>query len=367
MSSAQRIEVRREQVLAHRVAAHGFDRASAAPGVLDLGVQDTPYGSARLALAARSASAEGLELVWSFRGAPHLHSRASLPGLATALWPVGDTDATARIDTAVIKEGARLGVEAFRLTAEAFRDTVTTPMAKGEVSTAVSAAVPPSLTYWCERCGAQHISGLLFQQAGLFGATGVGVEGGRTVLAPLEHGFPVPAEASGTAGLVRAYLRHLGPATPAEVAKYLGTKPAVVKGLWPDDLAEVRIEGRTSWLPERDLDALVSAESEFASTFRGLVRLLPPGDPFLQARDRSLLVPDKDRAKEIWRAIGGPGVLLTGSEIAGTWRAKAAGRRLDLTVTPFGPLSAAVRKAVEAEADTVAAARGARDVRLRFA
>ncbi|WP_073758843.1 DNA glycosylase AlkZ-like family protein [Streptomyces sp. CB03234] len=361
MSGTRPVHVSRGQVLAHRVAVHGFDRSSPDPGVLALGAQDTPYGSARLALAARGASPDGLELVWSFRGAPHLHRRGGLPALAAALWPVDDADATARIDTAVIREGARLGVAAFRVTAEAFREVVTAPMSKGEVSTAVSAAVPESLTYWCERCGAQHISGLLFQQAGLFGAIGVVPEGAGTVLAPLAEGFPVPAEASGTSELVRAYLRFLGPAGPAEVAKFLGTRPAGVRAVWPDDLAEVSLEGRRAWLPAAGLDALLSARS------RGLVRLLPPGDPYLQARDRTLLVPDKGREKEIWRAVGGPGALLVGSEIAGTWRARAAGRKVDLTVTPFGRLSSAVREQVEAEAATVASARGAVEARLHIA
>ncbi len=326
-----------------------------------MGAQDTPNGSARQALAARGASLDGLELLWSFRGAPHLHRRADLPALAAALWPLDDADATARIDTAVIRDGARLGGEAFRVTAEAFREVVTAPMPKGEVSTAVSASVPESLTYWCARCGAQHISGLLFQQAGIFGGIGVRSEGGKTILAPLGERFPVPAKASGTTELVRAYLRFLGPATPAEVAKYLGTKPAVVKAVWPDDLVEVWLRGKKAWLPASDLDALLSAKS------RGFVRLLPPGDPFLQARDRGLVVPDKSREKEIWRAIGGPGVLLIGSEIAGIWRAKAAGRKLDLTVTPFGPLSSAVRRELEVEAATVASARGAAETRLHIA
>ncbi|WP_052411787.1 DNA glycosylase AlkZ-like family protein [Streptomyces sp. NRRL S-118] len=362
MSSRNRDEVDRGQVLAYRVAAHGFARSSPVPDVLVLGVQDTPTGSARAALAARGAAPEGqgLELVWSFRGAPHLHRRADLAGLAAALWPLDDADATARIDTAVIKEGAHLGVEAFRATAEAFRAVVTAPMAKGDVSTAVSSSVPHSLTYWCARCGAQHISGLLFQQAGLAGGVRVIPKGGRTVLAPLDAEFRVPVKASGTAELVRAYLRLLGPATPADVAKYFGTRPAVIASVWPDDLAEVSLGGRTAWLPAADLDALRSARDQ------GLVRLLPPGDPFLQARDRDLVVPDKARQKEIWRAIGGPGALLVGCEIAGTWRARTAGRRLELTVTPFRRLSSTVRRTLAAEATVLASARGLPEARLHL-
>ncbi|MGW3334455.1 DNA glycosylase AlkZ-like family protein [Streptomyces rubiginosohelvolus] len=362
MNGTARIDVSREQVLRYRVAAHGFDRASPTPGVLVLGVQDTPHGSAPVALAARGASSGALERVWSFRGAPHLHRRTELAALAAALWPLDDADATARISTSAIKEGAKLGLATFRVTAEAFRRTVVEPLGKGEVSTAVSAAVPESLTYWCTPCGARHISGLLFQQAGLFGSVRVGAERGKTVLSPLASPFPVPETASGTQDLIRAYLRFLGPATRAEVASFLGTRPTAIRPVWPEGLVEVSVDGASAWLPESEVEALRGAPRADAGT----VRLLPPGDPFLQARDRSLLLPEKDRQKELWRAIGGPGAVLAGSEIVGTWRARSAGRRAEVTVTGFDELSAPVRRALETEAQTVAEVRGAKEALLRI-
>ncbi|MGW4629096.1 DNA glycosylase AlkZ-like family protein [Streptomyces rubiginosohelvolus] len=361
MNGTARIDVSREQVLRFRVAAHGFDRASPTPGVLALGVQDTPHGSAPVALAARGASSDGLERVWSFRGAPHLHRRTELAALAGALWPLDDADATARISTSAIKEGAKLGLAAFRVTAEAFRRTVVEPLGKGEVSTAVSAAVPESLTFWCTPCGARHISGLLFQQAGLFGSVRVGAERGKTVLSPLGSPFPVPEAAAGTQDLVRAYLRFLGPATRAEVAAFLGTRSTAIRPVWPEGLVEVSVDGTSGWLPESEVEALRGAPRADA----GSVRLLPPGDPFLQARDRSLLLPEKDRQKELWRAIGGPGAVLAGSEVVGTWRARASGRRVEVTVTGFDALSASVRRALETEAQTVPEVRGAKDTLLR--
>lgn len=118
---------------------------------------------------------------------------------------------------------------------------------------------------------------------------------------------------------------------------------------------------RRAWLPGDRLAALREAP------LARLVRLLPPSDPYLQARDRALLVPDRDRQKALWRAISNPGAVLADGEIAGTWRARMAGRaRLEVTVAGFGALSAAARAAVEDEAARVAAARGAAYVRVRY-
>jgi hypothetical protein len=361
------LDVDRRQVLAYRVTAHQLDRGHHQPSqlaVLDLGVQDTPYGSARLALAGRtSASLDdgSLTLVWSTRGAPHLHRRADLPRLARALWPFSDADATARISTTAIKEGARLGVAAFTAAAEAMRAVVTTPMPKGAVSAAVSARIPRSLTYWCRGCQAQHISGALFQQAGLPGGVGLDLCGSATALIPIDVWTGIPQAAEGTGSLVADYLRLLGPATPAEAAKFLGTTQTELRQVWPDGLAEVRVDGRRAWLPEDQVDALRTASPP------RLIRLLPPSDPFLQARDRSLLVPDKVRQAAVWRILGNPGALLVDGEIAGTWRARMAGRStLEVTATPFESLPAHDRLAIEEEATRVAAARSATNIRVRF-
>src|SRR5262245_50312181 len=134
------IDVTRAQVMAYRIATTGLarttaERPSALP-VLDLGVQDTPYGSAPLALAARATGPlddESLVLAWAARGAPHLHRRGDVPAVARALWPLSDADATARIMNPRIAEGARLGVAAFTAAATALREVVTEPMPKGEV------------------------------------------------------------------------------------------------------------------------------------------------------------------------------------------------------------------------------------------
>ncbi|MFG2044313.1 winged helix DNA-binding domain-containing protein [Dactylosporangium sp. NPDC048998] len=357
MSSAPKVG--RGQVLAYRRIANALhERLDGGPdtlGVLDLGVPNVPAGAARQALAARcTRPLDGdLALAWSTRGALHLHRPADLPALAAALWPLGDTDAAARFATGQLPpEAGKLGVEAFRATAAAFQAVVRAPSAKGDVSRAVSAQVPAELTYDCRPCGARHISGGLFQQAGLAGGVALDEDAAKTVLVPAHPRPSIPDFPFGTAGFVRAYLRLLGPATPGDAAKYIGTTVGALRPAWPGDLAEVSVDGRKAWLPPEDVDALLAAPP-----IRG-VRLLPPSDPFLQARDRSVLVPDKAQAKEVWRILGNPGVLLLDGEISGTWRARLVRSRLELTVTPWLPLTAATRRCVDSEAQTVAAARG---------
>ncbi len=360
------LKVDRAQVMAYRVAALQLDRRvrerPADLAVAALGVQEYTPDSTRVALAARTTAElddDRLLMVWAARGAPQLHRRAELPALAEALWPVSDADASARIASAQISEGAKLGIAAFTATAEAMRAVVTTSMPRGEVSTLVSARVPAAVTYDCRACKARHISGGLWQHAGLAGGVWVESRGSGATLAPIDDWPGVPTRARGTDALLTTYLRLLGPATVTEAAAYLGTKAKELRAVWPDGLAEIAVDGRKAWIPESSVDALRAA-----APVPG-VRLLPAMDPLLQARDRDVLVPERAHQKEIWRALGNPGVLLVDGEIAGTWRAKmASGKRADVTVSPFGALPARARTVMQAEADVVAAARGAEEARL---
>ncbi|MFI1993137.1 DNA glycosylase AlkZ-like family protein [Actinoplanes sp. NPDC020271] len=363
------LNVDRAQVMAFRLGALGLTgRGTGRPAdlpVLDLGVQEYTPGSTHVALAARTSAEledDRLVTVWAARGAPHLHRRADLETLTWQLWPVSDADARARIKSGQIPDGVRRGAAALRATAEAFREVVREPMPRGEVSTGVSALVPPELTYECQACRARHVAGIVWQQAGLAGAVQVLSRGREAMLGPLP-GFtaPIPSANRGIDRLIATYLRFLGPAGPAEVARYLQSSTAEMRAVWPDNLVELRVDGREAWLPETSVGALESAVTPSG------VRLLPAMDPLLQARDRDLLVPARERQKEVWRVLGNPGVVLLDGEIAGVWRPRLAGRkRVDLTVNSFGQLTAAQRALIEAEAGEVARARGVPAVTTMF-
>ena len=81
----------RQVVVAHRARVHGLNGRSGL-GVLDVGMQDAPSGSAEHGLAVRTGDPRAgedpnLVRVLGIRGAPHLHRRADLPVLRRELRP----------------------------------------------------------------------------------------------------------------------------------------------------------------------------------------------------------------------------------------------------------------------------------------
>ena len=372
--------------------------------VLDLGVQDTPAGSARLALAARlgpstdlgdSALFDGkdpLAMVWSHRGAPHLHRGADLVGLVRASWPWSDADAKARMGRAATRlAGAGIAArEGLSITAQAWRSALAGAgpdgLTKGEASAEVTRRLPDEVPEWCRGCQSTHVNELLFRLASLPGGARLVPGSSPLTFVPIADWPGVPAEPAGTDRLLRAYLRLLGPGTPTEAAGFLGTSGRSVASPWQDgladDLVEVRVDGRPAWMEPDELDEVAAAPPA------ELVRLVAASDPYLQTRNRDLLVPDPAHRKALWKILGNPGAVLVDGEVAGIWRAKQTkqtkpnrqveGRRapgaadgpsgvLEVTVEPFGRLSAATRLALAGEADRVARIRGLEAAQLRTA
>ncbi|MDT4926111.1 MAG: hypothetical protein QOG01_3824 [Pseudonocardiales bacterium] len=372
------MKVTREQVIAYRVAAQGLHREARAVGdlaVLDIGVQEAMGHPAALAFAARLAGdvdvgpeavaigpGHRLALAWTLRGAPHVHRRKDLDAVARALWPLSEADATARLNETgpSVKKKGLPALEQFSIAVDAMREVVTSPTAKGAASTQVTKRIPKAMWRDCRPCKTSHISDSAMRAAAP--AAGLEIEPGTAppVLLP-RRGAKLPSrpdpKALGKLGM--SYLRLLGPATVGEVAGYLEARRADLAETWTDDgLAEVEVDGRAAWLPEDQLDALRNAPAP------DLVRLLGPFDPYLQARDRNLIVPDKAVQKTLWPVLGRPGALFVDGEIAGTWRTKAAGKKLTITVEAFGPLPRSAWEQVAAEAERVAQVRGVNAVNV---
>ena len=369
------VAVDRSQALAYRVAAHELDRSVADPAelaVFDLGVQQTPGDAARLAVDARLPETPAPDptedgdftLAWSHRGAPHLHRSKDIRSVATAGWPRSDADAAARLgwQRAQLNRIGMAAISAYREVAEAVRDAAAEPITKGALSAAVTGRISPGLSAFCRGCDAVHVYEQLLRLVALPAGLALEYDSSPPTLLPIKRWPGIPTKSTGVAKVIEAYLRLHGPATVVEVAGFLGTSKAEIEPNWPGKrLVEVEVDGKPGSLPEDRLDALKVAEQA------ELVRLLPPLDPYLQARDRDLFVPDKAHQKELWRVLGNPGAIMVDGEIAGSWRPRKNGRKLELSVKAFRRLSADDRSRLAAEAERVAAARGADEVSLKIA
>jgi hypothetical protein len=185
---------------------------------------------------------------------------------------------------------------------------------------------------------------------------GVELEPGTNppVLVPVSKWrVPKNPDTAALATVLDAYLRLLGPATLGDSAGYVEARKADAQRAWPDDLVDVSVDGRVAQLPADRIDDLRAAPAAEG------VRLLGPFDPWMQARDRDLIVPEKAVQKALWPVLGRPGVVWVDGEVLGAWRTKTSGRKLTLTVEQFAPLPPPVWDAVEEEAERVAAVRGA--------
>jgi hypothetical protein len=376
------VKATRKQVIAYRVAAQGLHRDGAASvrdlGVLDIGVQEAMGHPAALAFAARLPQSvpvgpsdvpigpgHRLALAWTLRGAPHVHHRRDLDLVGRALWPLSEADAAGRLNESgpSVKRAGIPALEQFELAVEAMRSVVTEPTAKGAASTAVTKLIPAPMRRDCRACKAQHISDSAMRTAAP--AAGLELEPGTAppVLVPRKGAvLPDAPDHAAVAELALGYLTYLGPADVGEFAGYLEARRADVASAWPaDELAEVTVDGKRRWLPAAQLEALRSAPAP------AIVRLLGPFDPYLQARDRDLIVPDKSVHKLLWPVLGRPGVLFVDGEVLGTWRTKSSGKKLTITVEAFAPLPPKVWKQVEAEAERVAEVRGAAEVSVNRA
>ena len=125
-----------------------------------------------------------------------------------------------------------------------------------------------------------------------------------------------PAEA------VRRFLSFYGPAKPADFAAWSGVTRPHARRLWDEVAGELAEAGRGTWLLASDVGALQSPPQATG------LRLIPPGDPYLQKPNRPLLAPDAELRKRLFRPVASPGAVLEDGRLAGLWRARLQRRRL---------------------------------------
>ena len=215
------------------------------------------------------------------------------------------------------------------------------PLDKTALHAALRERVNPDLMPWCKGCQSHHVAPMLWRYATV--KAGVALDSER------RYRLGRPGRAPAASEAVRRFLHFYGPHTSAGFAEWAGLAKSHARRLWDEVAGElVGVDDKAFALAADAgaLDAPPAAEG---------IRLLPPGDPYLQKPNRALLAPEEELRKRLFRPVASPGAVLRDGRLAGLWRAKAKGKRTELTVEPLGRLA---RGPLEEEAERIAALRG---------
>jgi hypothetical protein len=359
--------VNADQILAFRFARSGLAErdgrslaeAAACPA------SDFSRDAALLALAARTEATTreaydaavdaGSELVVAHivRGAIHALAPGDLALYGRALVARDDAELAEQLG----QQMKRLAAEhrfaptaAVDEVAAATKDALSggTRLDKNDLHQALRERVSGELMPWCKGCGSHHVAPMLWRYAT--------VKAGVRLDAERRYAMGKPGRAPKASEAVRRFLRYYGPAKPADFAEWAGVAKAHGRRLWDEaagDLAEVGAGKATTWILREDVAELESPPSASG------VRLLPPGDPYLQKPNRPLLAPDDTLRKRLFRPVASPGAVIKDGSLAGVWRMKAKGKKAEVSVEKVGRLA---KKDVADEARRLAELRGFGDV-----
>lgn len=374
----------RRQVLAFRLRRQHLARRLGAARMADVtatcSVRNSPPGSAQAALLARvnGVSEDLVSAALSDRRLVEVHGPRMVPALVrpedAAVFTVGGVSTDdASLGETLGKVTARKLAEAgirptdalTRVVEAAHAELAGGARGKGDLSAAMTARLPESMSLWCERCGSRHVHEELFRLPGAVGIYCIAPRSGREVWyvrvdewlgreVP-EVGSPAARDAGRE--LLRRFLYCYAPATPDDFADWTRIGAADARQRFAelaDDLREVSWDGRTGAVLRGDIDELRGARPPSG------VRLLPPSDPYLLARDRATLIPDPAKRKVVWPSLGAPGTLVVDGEIVGTWRSQKQGNVLRVQASYFDRPIVKAAALIEHEAQLLAELRGCR-------
>lgn len=381
-----------KQIIAFRLDGHNLSARLPAGAILQAagacGIQNTPPGSAVLSLHARVAGLSSADVdqalevdktllqTWSLRASPHLFPIRDAHVFTRGLLPP-DEDST-RFFILGIKQALTVmemsAAEVVERVGAAMRGALDGCMivSKKQLDVQIAQRVEPGLTpqqlaawrspslYGPDQQLGEALVSFALRPLSLQGAICFGPRrGNEASFARVDQwlgtALPQIGADEARAELVRRYLRCYGPSTPGHLAEWAGIAPAQAHAAWAlveHELVQVGWEGSQGWLLAADLARLISPPKS-----RG-VRLLPPHDPYLQLRDRSTLVPDRERQRDVWQTVGSPGVVLIHGQWAAIWRAQKKGKRLLLSIKGLPELSHAARVQLHAEASALASFKG---------
>jgi len=360
--------VQAEQILAFRLARSGLARRDAG-GLAEAAAcpaSDFSRDAALLALAARlegltreryAEATDGGDLVVAHivRGAIHALAPKDLALYGRTLISGDEAELGHQLGLEVQRLAAEKGfapTDALEEVAEATKDALGDgrALSKNELHDALRDRVGADLMPWCKGCKSHHVAPMLWRYGGV--KAGARLDSERRYVLGRRGRAPAAAEA------LRRFLHFYAPATSGDFAEWAGLAKAHAQRLWANaegDLVEVSVRRGRAWALNDDLAALASPPAAAG------IRLIPPGDPYLQKPNRPLLAPEAELRKRLFRPVASPGAVLKDGRLAGLWRVKAKGRKAEITVQRLGRVA---RRDLEEEAERVSDLRGASEATL---
>ena len=352
-----------EQVLAFRLARSGLAErtASSLADAAACPASDFSRDAALLALAARvedltrdaydrAVDAGDVAVAHIVRGAIHALAPQDLGLYGRALVAREDGELIAQLGEQVRRLAAEKGFSATAAldeVADATKDALKGGRAldKNELHEELRGRVGADPMPWCKGCGSHHVAPMLWR----YGTVKAGVR----LDSERRYRTGKPGRAPAASEAVRRFLRFYGPATPGGFADWAGLAKPQAQRLWDEaagEMTEVGAGKSAAWILTEDEQALESPPAAEG------VRLIPPGDPYLQKPNRPLLAPEPELRKRLFRPVASPGAVLLDGRLVALWRVKAKGRKAEVSVEKVGRVK---RADLEGEAERIARLRGA--------
>lgn len=142
--------------------------------------------------------------------------------------------------------------------------------------------------------------------------------------------------------LARKFLHCYGPSTESSFMDFLGCSRQQAKRLWgaiAEETEPVSIGKQTRYILSEDLETLLSADEQ-----EDKLLLLGAHDPYLDIKDRAVLLENPTLQKKIWKTVANPGVILKGGRIVGMWKTKTWKNQFDISMELFEDLQERERR-----------------------
>jgi hypothetical protein len=377
------------QVIAFRLERLGLRKRArdVAAAVGEIGLPDFPPGAAlaatspRLATPSPSALEEALDAralvrLRAMRGAPVVARADDYDVFASGVLPRDEPSMRAFIGPAAksVDDASMSAMEAVDLvTYEAARALSQQALDRDALHAELRSRLPQGLLPFCRNCESHHVHPSLLYAAALRGRFVIFPRGeGPYLVARADQWLPqrertAKANEQAPLELLRRFLRAYGPANVGDFADWAGIGGGQPQAIWSEleaELTPVEVKApkhATRFILASDRKKLTAAEVP-----KTQVRLLSPGDPLLQMRDRPLLVPDAKLEQVIWKNLAPTGVVLVGTDVAGIARAQKKKNTLTISIEPLSKLTTKLRASVEEEASRIAEARGVPELKVSW-